>query len=61
MSLRGMQIIELGGDCEAGAVMAAQAFPRLAGFFFGLFISHRDGPDSHMRDNPVPPAPYERA
>ena len=61
MPSRRVQFIKRSGDCNACPIVPAQFFPRLASFFFGLFVSHRDGLDSHMRGNPVPPAPYDRA
>lgn len=61
MPSRRVQLIKRRSDRNACPVVPVQFFPRLAGFVFCLFVSHRDGPYSQMRGNSVPPAPYDRA
>lgn len=61
MPSRRVQLIKRGSNRNACPIVPTQFFPRLAGFFFCLFVGHRDGLDSQMRGNSVPPAPYDRA
>lgn len=43
MPSRRVQLIKRGSDRNPYPIVATQFFPRLAGFVFRLFVSHRDG------------------
>ena len=49
MPSRGVQLIKRGSYCNACPIVPAQFFPRLAGFVFCLFVSHKGCQGRHIR------------